>query len=86
MIGDEKEYKTIFMRTDMTVSQGVKEKSKLEAPQATSTDYSAAESASDKLLKKTMIKVDKQEQRITALVKESDDKYSEFTQTVLRSK
>lgn len=81
-IGDEKEYKTIFMRTDMTVSQGVKEKSKLEAPQATSTDYSAAESASDKLLKKTMIKVDKQEQRITALVKESDDKYSEFTQTV----
>ena len=82
MIGGEKEYKTIFMRTDMTVSQGVKEKSKLEAPQATSTDYSAAESASDKLLKKTMIKVDKQEQRITALVKESDDKYSEFTQTV----
>lgn len=82
MIGDEKEYKTIFMRTDMTVSQGVKEKSKLEAPQATSTDYLAAESASDKLLKKTMIKVDKQEQRITALVKESDDKYSEFTQTI----
>ncbi len=82
MIGDEKEYKTIFMRTDMTVSQGVKENSKLEAPQATSTDYSAAESASDKLLKKTMIKVDKQEQRITALVKESDDKYSEFTQTI----
>lgn len=82
MIGDEKEYKTIFMRTDMTVSQGVKEKSKLEAPQATSTDYSAAESASDKLLKKTMIKVDKQEQRITALVKESNEKFSEFTQTV----
>lgn len=82
MIGDEKEYKTIFMRTDMTVSQGVKEKSKLEAPQATSTDYLAAESASDKLLKKTMIKVDKQEQRITSLVKESNEKFSEFTQTV----
>lgn len=82
MIGDEKEYKTIFMRTDMTVRQGVKEKSKLEAPQATSTDYSAAESASDKLLKKTMIKVDKQEQRITSLVKESNEKFSEFTQTV----
>lgn len=81
-IGDEKEYKTIFMRTDMTVSQGVKEKSKLEAPQVTSTDYSAAESASDKLLKKTMIKVDKQEQRITSLVKESNEKFSEFTQTV----
>lgn len=81
-IGDEKDYKTIFMRTDMTVSQGVKEKSKLEVPQATSTDYSAAESASDKQLKKTMIKVDKQGQRITSLVKESDEKFSEFTQAI----
>lgn len=80
-IGDEKEYKTIFMRTDMTVGDGIKEKSKLEAPQATSTDYAAA-STTDKALKKTMLKVDKQEQRITALVKESDEKYSKLTQTV----
>nr|DAQ25716.1 MAG TPA: carbohydrate binding domain protein [Caudoviricetes sp.] len=79
-IGEEKEYKTIFMRTDMTVGDGIKEKSKLEAPQATSTDYAAA-STTDKALKKTMLKVDKQEQRITALVKESDERYSEFTQT-----
>ena len=79
-IGDEKEYKAIFMRTDMTVGDGIKEKSKLEAPQATSTDYAAA-STTDKALKKTMLKVDKQEQRITALVKESDERYSEFTQT-----
>lgn len=79
-IGDEKEYKTIFMRADMTVGDGIKEKSKLEAPQATSTDYAAA-STTDKALKKTMLKVDKQEQRITALVKESDERYSEFTQT-----
>lgn len=79
-IGDEKEYKTIFMRADMTVGDGIKEKSKLEAPQATSTDYAAA-STTDKALKKTMLKVDKQEQRITALVKESDARYSEFTQT-----
>lgn len=79
-IGDEKEYKTIFMRTDMTVGDGIKEKSKLEAPQATSTDYAAA-STTDKALKKAMLKVDKQEQRITALVKESDERYSEFKQT-----
>lgn len=79
-IGEEKEYKTIFMRTDMTVGDGIKEKSKLEAPQATSTDYAAA-STTDKALKKTMLKVDKQEQRITALVKESDERYSEFKQT-----
>ena len=80
-IGDEKEYKTIFMRADMTVGDGIKEKSKLEAPQATSTDYAAA-STTDKALKKTMLKVDKQEQRITALVKETDEKYSKLTQTV----
>lgn len=80
-IGDEKEYKTIFMRTDMTVGDGIKEQSKLEAPQATSTDYAAA-STTDKALKKTMLKVDKQEQRITALVKETDEKYSKLTQTV----
>lgn len=81
VIGAEKSYKTIFMRTDMTIGCGIKEKSKLEAPQATSTDYSAAESASEKLLKKTMLKVDKQEQRITALAKESDDKYAELKLT-----
>lgn len=81
VVGTEKSYKTIFMRTDMTVGNGVKEKSRLEAPQATSPDYSAA-STTDKTLKKTMLKVDKQNQRITALVKESDDKYSEFTQTI----
>lgn len=80
-IGTEKSYKTIFMRTDMTIGSGIKEKSKLEAPQATSTDYAAA-STTDKALKKTMLKVDKQNQKITALVKESDEKYSELQQTV----
>ncbi len=80
-IGTEKPYKTIFMRTDMTIGSGIKEKSKLEAPQTTSTDYAAA-STTDKALKKTMLKVDKQNQRITALVKESDSKYSELQQTV----
>ena len=81
VVGAEKSYKTIFMRTDMTIGNGIKEKSKLEAPQATSTDYAAA-STTDKALKKTMLKVDKQEQRITALVKETDEKYSKLTQTV----
>ncbi len=80
VVGTEKSYKTIFMRTDMTIGSGVKEKSKLEAPQVTSTDYAAA-STTDKALKKTMLKVDKQNQRITSLVKESAEKYSEFTQT-----
>ena len=81
IIGEEKEYKTIFMRTDMTIGNGIKEKSKLEAPQATSTDYSAA-STTDKALKKTMLKVDKQNQKITAYIADTDGKYSLLEQTV----
>lgn len=81
VVGAEKSYKTIFMRTDMTIGNGIKEKSRLEAPQATSPDYAAA-STTDKVLKKTMLKVDKQKQEITALVKETDEKYSKLTQTV----
>lgn len=81
VIGAEKSYKTIFMRTDMTIGNGIKEKSKLEAPQATSPDYSSA-STTDKVLKKTMLKVDKQNQRITSVVKETDKKFSKFQQTV----
>ena len=81
-IGDEKSYKTIFMRTDMTVGDGIKEKSKLEAPQATSTDYSAAESATDKKLKKAMLKVDKQNQRIESYITDNDKRYTKITQTL----
>lgn len=80
VIGAEKSYETIFMRTDMTIGNGVKEKSRLEAPQATSPDYAAA-STTDKVLKKTMLKVDKQKQEITALAKESEEKFTQLKQT-----
>lgn len=80
VIGVEKSYKTIFMRTDMTIGNGIKEKSRLEAPQATSPDYAAA-STTDKVLKKTMLKVDKQKQEITALAKESEEKFAQLTLT-----
>lgn len=80
-IGEEKSYKTILMRTDITIGDGISEKSKLEAPQATSTDYSAA-STTDKTLKKTMLKVDKQNQKITAYIADTDGKYSLLEQSV----
>ena len=80
VIGTEKSYKTIFMRTDMTIGNGIKEKSRLEAPQATSPDYAAA-STTDKVLKKAMLKVDKQKQEITALAKESEEKFAQLTLT-----
>lgn len=82
IIGEEKEYKTIFMRTDMTIGSGIKEKSKLEAPQATSTDYSAAKSSTEKMLKWTMLKVDKQNQRIESYITDNDKRYTKITQTL----
>lgn len=81
-IGEEKEYKTIFMRTDMTICNGIKEKSKLEAPQATSTDYSAAKSSTEKMLKWTMLRVDKQNQRIESYITDNDSRYTKITQTL----
>ena len=82
IIGEEKEYKTIFMRTDMTIGSGIKEKSKLEAPQATSTDYSAAKSSTEKMLKWTMLRVDKQNQRIESYITDNDNRYTKITQTL----
>lgn len=82
IIGEEKEYKTIFMRTDMTICNGIKEKSKLEAPQATSTDYSAAKSSTEKMLKWTMLRVDKQNQRIESYITDNDSRYTKITQTL----
>lgn len=82
IIGEEKEYKTIFMRTDMTIGNGIKEKSKLEAPQATSTDYSAAKSSTEKMLKWTMLRVDKQNQRIESYITDNDKRYTKITQTL----
>lgn len=82
IIGEEKEYKTIFMRTDMTIGNGIKEKSKLEAPQATSTDYSAAKSSTEKMLKWTMLRVDKQKQMIESYITDNDSRYTKITQTL----
>ena len=82
IIGEEKSYKTIFMRTDMTIDSGIKEKSKLEAPQATSTDYSAAKSSTEKMLKWTMLRVDKQNQRIESYITDNDSRYTKITQTL----
>jgi hypothetical protein len=56
---------------DLQITQGVKEESKLEEPEITTTDYSAA-SETDKTLRKTILRVDKQENKITALVSRTD--------------
>lgn len=69
---DGVEHKTLMLCDDLQITQGVKEESKLEEPEVTATDYSAA-SETDKTLRKTILRVDKQDNKITALVSKTDE-------------
>ena len=68
---DGTQYETIMLSNDLQITQGLAENSSLEAPEATETDYKVA-SSTDKLLNKTVLKVDKQAQEITALVAKTE--------------
>ncbi len=68
---DGVEHKVLMLSDDLQITQGLKEESKLEEPEVTKTDYSAA-SETDKTLKKTILRVDKQENQITALVSKTE--------------
>ena len=62
----------LMLCDDLKITQGLSETSYLEAPEVTETDYSAA-SESDRVLNKTILKVDKQAQEITALVTKTEN-------------
>ena len=68
---DGVEHKALMLCDDLQINQGVSESSKLEEPEVTNTDYSAA-SVTDKTLRKTILRVDKQSNRIDALVTRTD--------------
>ena len=68
---DGVEHKVLMLCDDLQINQGVKEESKLEEPEITATDYSAA-SETDKTLKKTILRVDKQDNKISALVSRTE--------------
>ena len=63
---DGVEHKALWLCSDLKITQGVSETSKLEEPDVTATDYTAA-SETDKTLKKTILRVDKQNGEIVAL-------------------
>lgn len=69
---DGVKHKTLMLCDDLQITQGVKEESKLEEPEVTNTDYSAA-SETDKTLRKTILRVDKQDNKISALVSKTDE-------------
>ena len=68
---DGVEHKALMLCDDFQITQGLNETSKLEEPSITATDYTAA-SETDKTLKKTILRVDKQSNEITALVSRTD--------------
>ena len=68
---DGVEHKTLMLCDDLQITQGVTETSHMEEQKATATDYSAA-SETDKTLRKTILRVDKQDNKITALVSKTD--------------
>ena len=78
LTADGEEHKALMLCDDLQITQGVSETSHLEAPEATETDYKAA-STTDKLLNKTILKVDKQAQQISALVSKTETVESQIT-------
>lgn len=81
---DGSTYSTIMLSDDLQITQSVSETSRLEAPEETETDYEAA-SETDRLINKTILRVDKQQQTIAALVSSTENVQSEvdgLSQTV----
>ena len=69
---DGVEHRALMLCDDLKITQGVSETSKLEEPSFSKTDYSSA-SETDKTLKRTILRVDKQENQITALVSKTEN-------------
>ena len=69
---DGENHTALMLCDDLKITQGLTETSRLEAPEVTETDYSAA-SETDRVLNKTILKVDKQAQEITALVSKTEN-------------
>lgn len=68
---DGSQYDAIMLVDELRISQSLTENCRFETPEATETDYEAA-STTDKLLNKTILKVDKQAQEITAIVSRAE--------------
>ena len=75
---DGNTYKALHLSGSMDISQGLFETTKGAAPEATKTDYAAA-SKTDRDIHKTILRVDKQEQIIQALVTTTENTKNELT-------
>lgn len=73
-----KTYTALHLSGGAEITQGLVERTKGAAPEATETDYKAA-SKTDRVLNKTILRVDKQEQLIQALVTSTTNVKNELT-------
>ena len=71
-------YRTMYMSFSIDISQGASESMQITAPAATAeTDYAAAD-VTDRRINRTILRVNKQENRIDALVSSSNAKADEL--------
>ena len=75
---DGKTYTALHLSGSVEITQGLIETTKGTAPAATETDYKAA-SKTDRVINKTILRVDKQEQEIQALVTTTTNQKNELT-------
>ena len=64
---DNNQHSCLFLYDNLEITQGLSENSKAELPEETETNYKVA-SESDRVLNKTILQVDKQDQEIRALI------------------
>lgn len=67
-----REYPCLMLSDEFTIGQGIDEISSCTRPEQSTTDYAAA-SKSDRVLNKTILRVDKQEQEIVGLVSKTTE-------------
>ena len=84
---DGSEYSTILLSSDLQIDQGISETLVAEAPAGSETEYKAA-SKSDRVMNQTILRVDKQEQQIQALVtttKQTEDRLTGEVESIRKS-
>lgn len=75
---DGKTYTALHLSGEMEITQGLVERTKGTAPTATETEYKAADTT-DRRINKTILRVDKQEQVIEALVTKTENATNDLT-------
>ena len=74
---DGTQYSTIYLGGALEITRGITETAKVEVPKGSETDYNAA-STTDRKVNQTILRVNKQEQTISALVSTTTNRINEL--------